>query len=215
MNNLAAKLRTGTQQSHTAAEHTGFMRNFLKGSVTKEAFGRLLGNLYFVYSQLEAELDCHKDHPLVSRVYFPELNRKEHLEADLEFYYGSNWQGQVNPSKAAQAYISRIREVSATEPILLLAHAYTRYMGDLSGGQMLKKIAQAALGLQEHQGVNFYEFEQIGDLTEFKDRYRQALNSLLIDRDLEDKIVAEANTSFSLNIHLLRELEQNFAPAIA
>ncbi len=206
--NLATKLRTGIQQAHTAAEHTGFMTRFVKGAVDKNSFRKFLGNLYYVYSQLEAELEHHKHHPLVSAFYFPELNRKANLEKDLAFYYGNRWREQVFPTSTACAYISRIREVSITEPVLLLAHAYTRYMGDLSGGQGLQKIVQSVFALEEHQGTAFYHFEQIADLNAFKAKYRQALDELPIDEAIANKIVAEANTSFNLNIQMLQELEK-------
>jgi heme oxygenase (biliverdin-producing, ferredoxin) len=212
--NLAIKLRIGTQQAHTNAEHTDFMRRFLKGAVDKNAFGKLLGNLYYIYSQLEAELNFYQNHPWVSPVYFPQLNRTASLEQDLDFFYGENWKEKITPTIAAQAYISRIQEVSATEPVLLIAHAYTRYMGDLSGGQMLKKIAESALGLENHQGVSFYEFNEITDLSEFKVKYRLALDSVPIDEAMSDKVVVEANISFNLNIQLLRELERGLVAAV-
>ena len=215
MSHLAEKLKIGTQQSHSNAEHTNFMKTFLSGSINRDSFCLLLSNLYFVYSQLESELDCHKDDPIISRIYFPELNRKANLEQDLTFYYSQNWQEHLTPSPAAQAYITRIRELSASEPVLLIAHAYTRYMGDLSGGQSLKRIAQSLFKLGEHQGIRFYEFDQIPDVNEFKNQYRQALNQLMLDEALEDKIVDEANNAFSLNIAMLRDLSEPLIPSFA
>jgi len=215
MNNLANKLRTGIQESHNSAEHTGFMTKFLKGEIDQELFAKLLSKLYYIYSQLEAELEFHKNDALVSHLYFAELNRKANLEQDLAFHLGENWREKIAPSPAVLTYVSRLREVSETEPVLLIAHAYTRYMGDLSGGQALKKIAQTALNLDEHQGTNFYEFDQISEINAFKGKYRQALNELPIDEALEDKIVAEANTAFRLNIKMLAELEGNIAQPVA
>ncbi|MBD2483735.1 heme oxygenase (biliverdin-producing) [Planktothrix sp. FACHB-1365] len=215
MTNLAEKLKLGTQQSHSNAEHTGFMKNFLSGGISKQSFCQLLSNLYFVYSQLESELQCHQTHPIISKIYFPELNRKANLEKDLTFYYGEHWPDNITPSPAAQAYVSRLRELSATEPILLIAHSYTRYMGDLSGGQSLKKIVQSVFNLEEHQGICFYEFDQIPDLNEFKNQYRQRLNELILSEQLQDQVVAEANNAFTLNIAMLRDLRETPTPVTA
>lgn len=215
MTNLAEKLKLGTQQSHSNAEHTGFMKNFLSGGISKQSFCQLLSNLYFVYSQLESELQCHQTHPIISKIYFPELNRKANLEKDLTFYYGEHWPDNITPSPAAQAYVSRLRELSATEPILLIAHSYTRYMGDLSGGQSLKKIVQSVFNLEEHQGICFYEFDQIPDLSEFKNQYRQRLNELILSEQLQDQVVAEANNAFTLNIAMLRDLGETPTPVTA
>jgi heme oxygenase (biliverdin-producing, ferredoxin) len=138
--NLANQLREGTKHSHTLAENTAFMKCFIKGIVEKEPLRKLLANLYFLYSALEDELQRYPDHSVVSLIYFPELNRKEKLEQDLAFYYGENWRDCISPSEEGKKYVDRIREVAATQPELLIAHAYVRYMGDLSGGQALKNI---------------------------------------------------------------------------
>ncbi|MGL5192513.1 MAG: heme oxygenase (biliverdin-producing), partial [Chroococcales cyanobacterium] len=151
--------------------------------------------------------------PILSQIYFPELNRKASLEQDLAFYYGNNWREQVAPSAAAEAYIQRIREVSETAPELLVAHSYTRYLGDLSGGQILKGIAQRAMNL-EGDGTAFYEFEQITDEKAFKTQYREAMNNLPIDDADADRIVDEANHAFGLNMNMFKELEGSLIKAI-
>ena len=210
---LAGKLRSGTQQAHTAAENVGFMKCFLKGVVDKDCFAKFLGNLYYIYSELEAAIENHQQHPVLGAIYFPELNRQAFLEKDMLFYYGNDWRKQIIPSKAAQAYITRIQELSASEPVLLIGHTYTRYMGDLSGGQMLQKIAQSALKLSGYEGTSFYNFEQIPDKKAFKEKYRQALNALPIDDVMVEQIVAEANKAFQFNMQMAQELEGNLIKA--
>ncbi|MCA1993997.1 MAG: biliverdin-producing heme oxygenase, partial [Coleofasciculus sp. S288] len=103
--NLASKLREGTKKAHTMAENVGFVKCFLKGVVEKNSYRKLVSNLYFVYSAMEEEMERQREHPIVSKIYFKQLNRKKALEQDLGFYYGANWREQVAPSPAAQAYI--------------------------------------------------------------------------------------------------------------
>lgn len=213
-NNLATKLREGTKKAHTMAENVGFVKCFLKGVVEKTSYRKLVSNLYFVYSAMEEEMERHSTHPILSKIYFPQLNRKKSLEQDLYFYYGSNWREQVAPSPAAKNYVQHIREVSATQPELLIAHSYTRYLGDLSGGQILKKIAQRAMNLGEGQGTDFYEFQDIPDEKAFKANYRQALDELPIDDATAERIVDEANATFGMNMKLFQELEGNLVKAI-
>ncbi len=213
-NDLAMKLRVGTQQAHTDSENLGFMKCFVKGVVDRDCFIQLLRNFYFVYSELETAIEKHKQHPVINLIYFPELNRQSSLEQDMLFYYGNQWQKRITPSPAAQAYIARIQQISTHEPALLLAHSYTRYLGDLSGGQMLQKIAQSALKLSGHEGTSFYNFQQIPDKQAFKGKYRQALDKLSIDDKTTDKIVAEANYAFKLNMQILKELESILIQAL-
>ncbi|OLP16893.1 heme oxygenase [Leptolyngbya sp. 'hensonii'] len=214
---LANRLREGTAHSHTAAENTAFMKCFLKGIVERVPFRKLLADLYFVYSALEEEFKRHQEHAIVGQLYFPELNRKANLERDLAFYYGEDWKAQIVLSPAGQVYVDRIRTLSSTNPVLLIAHAYTRYMGDLSGGQALKNIVRSALDLPATEGTAFYEFEQIAGpeaRRSFKEKYRQALDSLVLEESTIQAIVEEANQAFTLNRDVVHELEEDVKAVI-
>lgn len=212
--NLATMLREGTKKSHTMAENVGFVKCFLKGVVEKNSYRKLVSDLYFVYSAMEEEMAKLQSHPIISKIYFPELNRKESLEQDLYYYYGANWREAIQISKPGQAYVNRIHEVAQSQPELLVAHSYTRYLGDLSGGQILKKISQRAMNLSDGEGTAFYEFDDIADEKAFKNKYRQAMNELPIDRETAERIVDEANDAFGMNMKLFQELEGNLIKAI-
>ncbi len=205
--NLATQLREGTSKSHSMAENVSFVKSFLGGVVDKESYRKLVSNLYFVYSAMEEAMEKNKDNIFIKPIYFPELNRRENLEKDLEYYYGSEWQSAIILSEATKLYVERIQLVSVQRPELLVAHAYTRYLGDLSGGQLLKKIAQRALNLSDGRGLAFYEFERVADEQEFKQNYKKALDSLPLDSSVADQIVAEANVSFTMNMKMFQELE--------
>lgn len=196
------------------AENVGFVKCFLKGVVEKNSYRKLVANFYYIYSAMEEEMEKHCQHPIVSKINFSQLNRKHTLEQDLSYYYGANWREQIQLSPAGEAYVQRIREISATEPELLIAHSYTRYLGDLSGGQILKNIAVTAMNLNEGQGTAFYEFADIPDEKAFKAKYRQTLDELPIDEAKGDRIVDEANAAFGMNMKMFQELEGNLIKAI-
>lgn len=217
MTNLAQKLRYGTQQSHTLAENTAYMKCFLKGIVEREPFRQLLANLYYLYSALEAALRQHRDNEIISAIYFPELNRTDKLAEDLTYYYGPNWQQIIQPTPCAKIYVDRLKTIAASEPELLIAHCYTRYLGDLSGGQSLKNIIRSALQLPEGVGTAMYEFDSLptpGDRRQFKEIYRDVLNSLPLDEATINRIVEEANYAFSLNREVMHDLEDLIKAAI-
>ena len=208
---LAGQLREGTKKSHTMAENTGFVACFLKGVVEKTSYRKLIGDLYFVYKAMEEEIDrlVQEDHPVIKHIGFKELFRRQTLEKDLEFYYGNNWLDQIKISESAKSYVDRIRLVANESPELLVGHHYTRYIGDLSGGQILKKIAKKALNLRGDDGLNFYEFKLIEDEKLFKKSYSKTLNKLPIDQKIADNIIEEANEAFAYNMKMFRELEGN------
>ena len=157
------------------------------------------------------------DDAVVGPLYFPELSRKANLEEDLEFYYGQNWRDLVQPSDAAKQYVARIRWVANTNPALLVAHAYVRYLGDLSGGQGLKRVVRSALDLSGDRGTRFYEFDALPTSEakrEFKETYRNVLASLKVDDRLAEQIVEEANFAFQLNCNVMHALEADVKAAI-
>lgn len=212
--NLATKLREGTKKAHSMAENMGFVKCFLKGVVEKNSYRKLIGNFYFVYSAMEEEMERHKDHPLLGKIYYQQLNRQRSLEQDLSFYYGADWKSQIVLSPAGQSYVNRIREIANSAPELLIAHSYTRYIGDLSGGQILKNIAVRAMNLAEGEGTAFYEFKDIPDEKQFKVGYRQALDELPIDDATASRIVEEANSAFGMNMKLFQEMEGSLIKSI-
>ncbi|MBC8124027.1 MAG: heme oxygenase (biliverdin-producing) [Gemmatimonadaceae bacterium] len=214
MGQLSLMLREGTRQAHTMAENVGFVKCFLKGTVERTSYRQLLANFYFIYTALERELERHRHHVVLSGLYFPQLYRETSLERDLHYYYGPTWHEQIQPTVAARRYIEQIETVSASEPALLVAHSYTRYLGDLSGGQILKNIAERSMGLTQGIGTAFYEFELIPDARAFKHDYRQALDELPVDEQMAARIVTEANDAFKLNMHLFEELEGSLIKAI-
>ena len=58
--NFSKEIKEGTKVSHTAAENTGFVSNFLSGVISKENYRKLVANFYFVYQALEKEIDKNK-----------------------------------------------------------------------------------------------------------------------------------------------------------
>nr|UNJ16374.1 heme oxygenase [Boldiaceae sp.] len=204
--NLASQLREGTTKSHSMAENVRFIKSFLSGVVDKNLYKKLVANLYFIYSAIEEEMTANQNHPAIKLIYFPELSRKKSLEKDLKFYYSDNWEQQIAVSPAAKVYIDRIHKIGKYQPELLVAHSYTRYLGDLSGGQILRKIAQTAMNLDSIEGTHFYVFEKIKDEKLFKKQYKDALNSIPLTTSNIEQIIAEANIAFNLNMKIFQEL---------
>jgi len=50
---LSQELKSGTRKVHRDAERVHFVRNFIKGQISKDLYKEMLSDLYFVYSALE------------------------------------------------------------------------------------------------------------------------------------------------------------------
>lgn len=96
-----------------------------------------------------------------------------------------------------EMYTARLQALSdSSNSALLLAHAYVRYMGDLSGGQVIKPRLAKAYGVDvtdldspegnqgPNNGVSLYEFTNlegtkkanVGDIKKIKGWYRIGMN---------------------------------------
>ena len=155
---FSAELKAGTKKSHSAAENTKFVGAFLRGVVDEEEYKKLITNFFYVYSTMEELIKATED-PIASilKKYQVKLNRTAFLEQDLRYFYGPMWRNDVykGESEACKTYIHRLNEVAQNDPYLLVAHHYTRYIGDLSGGQILKNIAEKALKPPKGAGLTF------------------------------------------------------------
>ena len=211
---FSKELKIGTKKSHSAAENTSFVASFLRGVVSKESYKKLVSDLYFVYSAMEEEVENLKDHPIIGQIQLSDLKRVNALEQDLRFYYGPIWRSIITPSEACNQYVNRIREVAKNDPELLVGHHYTRYLGDLSGGQILKGIAEKALALGDGQGLKFYDFEKIEDTKAYKAGYRGILDGLPITEHQANAIIVEANYAFRLNMYMFDTLEGNWIQSL-
>ena len=205
---LALELKQGTKKSHSAAENTKFVAGFLRGVLDPEQYRQLLTNFYYVYDTMEQRIKESLD-PYVMQIQYSELERVNALERDLRYYYGPNWRDKQIPSEACNKYCTRINEIANDNPYLLIAHHYTRYIGDLSGGQILKGIAEKALNPPAGEGLHFYDFPNISDSKGFKESYRSKLDTMDIDESQTNALIAEANYAFKLNMYLFDELEGN------
>lgn len=196
---LSTSLREGTHDSHRLAEQTPFIRSLFQGQLSLEAYREFMLQLLHVYQALEDAHSQQRNHPLLGRLHFPALFRAEAIRRDLDYYFGGRgWQNR--PLRAATAaYVQRIDALAREWPDGLVAHHYTRYLGDLSGGQAMKRVVAKMFNLSAGEGLAFYDFPQIADHAEFKEQYRALLDALPVDAGAARRIVDEANLAFQLN----------------
>ncbi|XP_074511726.1 heme oxygenase 1a [Sebastes fasciatus] len=206
---LSEQIKAATKDIHVRAENTQLMLSYQKGQITLPQYKVLLCSLYEIYKVLEEELDRHSSHPAVAPIYFPqELARLETLERDLEHFFGSDWRERVIVPAATHRYEQRLRQIGKESPELLVAHAYTRYLGDLSGGQVLRKITQKSLGLSGNEGLSFFSFPGVTSPNRFKQLYRSRMNSIEPTEEERAAVLEEAVAAFEFNIQVFDDLQK-------
>jgi heme oxygenase (biliverdin-producing, ferredoxin) len=199
-------VRERTRSAHEAAESSPFITELLGGDGTREHYVALMEQQYFVYQALEAVADVMMKDPVVATFAHPALTRMPAIEADLEFLIGPGWFDRIAPLDATRAYVDRIYAISGWAGGFV-AHHYTRYLGDLSGGQVIRTLLQRRFGF-ETNGVGFYLFAGIAKPKDFKDTYRAQLDAVDWDDAERERVLAEVNRAFELNRDVFRGLSE-------
>jgi heme oxygenase (biliverdin-producing, ferredoxin) len=205
---LSVRMREGSMAEHHEAEGSSFMSALLDLEVNAAGYAEYLARMLRVYQALEVTGRGLADHPVAGAVVDSALDRVAALKADLAFW--SRGQEPRGTSPATDAYEARIIH-TLREPELYVAHHYTRYLGDLSGGQVIGTKLAREYGLVNGQGVEFYVFSQIAKPKVYKDNYRATLNALPVTEAQADAIVEEVRQVFNLNGALFRELGEDLA----
>nr|ACO09571.1 Heme oxygenase [Osmerus mordax] len=207
---LSEQIKAVTKDSHVRAENTELMLSYQRGQINLPQYKLLLCSLYEIYQALEEELDRNSEHPCVTPIYFPsELARLESLKRDLEFFYGKDWKEMLVVPAATKRYAHRLRQIGKDNPEYLVAHAYTRYLGDLSGGQVLGRITQKSLGLKSgEEGLAFFSFPGVSSPNRFKQLYRGRMNGIELTEEERTGVLGEAVLAFEFNIEVFDGLQK-------
>lgn len=208
---LSEQLRTATRPQHEHAETRSFVTDLMSGALGREAYIALARQHHAIYAALEGAGRRLSDDPLAAPFVRPELQREASLVADLATLAGPDWAGlEVLP--ATEAYVARLQAIE--DPATYLAHAYTRYLGDLSGGQAIARMLQRHYGMPVEE-LTFYTFVDIPKPKPYKDDWRVAMDEVAFTAEQQAACVAEAQVAFDLNAALFVELGERHPAAAA
>lgn len=211
---FSTALRERSSTAHSSSEHAGFMADLMKGEGSRDDYIALVAQHWFIYEALEGAADRLQGDPVASVFITEKLTRLPALEADLEFLLGADWRDQIEPLPTTRRYVARIEEVGATWPGGFVAHHYTRYLGDLSGGQFIGRLMARRFGF-ETNGIGFYIFAEIADPKAFKDVYRDQLDAAPWDAAEQDRVIDEVLLAYRFNTELFEDLAAAKAADVA
>ena len=207
-------LRERTRTGHSASEGASFMDDLMTGKGSRDDYIALVAQHYFIYDALEAAAESMRLDEDAAAFITPQLTRLPALEADLHFLLGDDWRDAIAPLPTTVRYVDRIRTVAATWSGGFIAHHYTRYLGDLSGGQIIRTLMQRQFGF-ETNGVGFYLFDQIAKPKEFKDVYRSQLDRVGWSDEERERVIDEVMIAYRFNTELFVDLAAAKASAVA
>jgi heme oxygenase len=198
---VAALVRAASADDHRAAESRGYIVQLMGGELSLEEYTRYLAQFGWVYEALEERGSRDGD----PAVFDPELARMAAIEADLAALGAADWRTSHPALPATAEYAAHLRAVS-DDDVRYLAHHYTRYLGDLSGGQAIARLVARHYGATPEQ-LSFYRFDIAEDgVVRYKRGYREAMNDLALAPEQVDLLIAEVRTSFRMNSAIFEAL---------
>jgi|TARA_X000000950_G_scaffold23252_1_gene24986 heme oxygenase len=173
-------LKDLTWEHHKEAERQQFVKVLMSGNINPELYATYLWNQHKRYDLLEA---IATPLGLIDQDLFA-IRRKDRIEKDfLEL-----WKKDQPPKivKATEEYIMHMKTIMA-DPEKVMAHLYVLHMGDLSGGQMIKRKVPG-------EG-RMYQFDK--DKNELKESIRAKIHDGMAE---EAKFVFSNSTDLFKNI---------------
>lgn len=207
---LSVTVRTATLREHRQAERSPLIHDLLRGWLPLAAYRCLLVQFAEVYGALEDRAAGWRDDPVVGPFLDPALDRRAAIGADLallELRCGAA--GTPGRLRATDEYLTAIGQAAASS-WGIVAHHYTRYLGDLSGGQLIGRVLARHYGLGPDAGASFYEFGGVADPDGFKARYRNLLDDAPWDRTERERFVAEVRRAYGCNREVFDEVHRRF-----
>lgn len=179
-----------TWEHHKNAERQEFVKILMSGKIDEKLYATYLYNQLQCYSVLEK----YVHHNGLFR-QTPGLERSEHIHYD----YNKLWIDIGSPPKitdSTKEYVEHIEKIQ-DDAHLLYCHVYVRHMGDLSGGQMIKK---------KTPGPNRYYTFRDKQVKEFGRIVKENINKYL--NLYEHSIVPETQLVFEYATRLFKEMKE-------
>ncbi len=189
---LSQLIREASKDAHVAAERSPFMAALMQGDLPSEAYFDYIAQLAPIYEAIEK---WEGKLPFFDR----RLDRFERIIADLEYV------GTRVVCDETITYVKHIKKlVKAKDEVRLVAHHYTRYLGDLSGGQAIGALVARNLSIPPNF-LSFYDFDDIGDRVRYKETYRENLDTVIQEKDYQ-KFIDEVILAFEYNRKIFEAL---------
>ncbi|MBX3214271.1 MAG: biliverdin-producing heme oxygenase [Labilithrix sp.] len=200
---LSRLLRREPRVAQRLAGSTRMARAFFQGTLTAQTYAEGLARLYPVYATIESVLASVGRDDRLNAFDLPDVFRARAILADLR-YFGVAPE-PIRPG-ASVAYFEHVRRLADESPTLLVAHAYVRYMVDLTGARIARRLAQRVLQLPPREGLAYLSFPAIAKPDGFREDFRRRLDAFPRDRAEALGIVGEATIACALDRELASEL---------
>lgn len=191
---LSEKLKQETKPYHDGMHKNALLLQFLSsdGSIPDDqTYREYLEYMYAVYSTMEKKIVDYQEHPEISPFFqlcfMQLLFRSNKIRMDISFI-ADDLLFEENKHQSEEL----VKKISVSNPGKLIGHMYTRYMGDLSGGQFFKRALDRK-GRQK--STSMFSFEEVDrPIDKVKSEFKQVLDEL--PGDIHSDVIQGAIDNF-------------------
>lgn len=202
---FSARLKDVTKADHDEAEGSEFITTLMNGTRSSRDYVLLLSQYTYIYAALETEVRALAGDPDLAAIFDLRLERSPQIKADLDGLLPAHGLADIPaPLPATRDYVQHIR-AAAQDPARIVAHHYLRYLGDLSGGQIIGRLVERHYGIAQDD-LSMWRFEGIDKYKPCKDEYRAKLDAYAVTPERASSLLDEAAKGFTLNKALFGEL---------
>lgn len=202
---LITKIRKNTGLLHSATEKSGILKRIVDGNASIDSYAEYLVNLSAMYKAIEETIENNKNNEVIKEFVTPELYKHKLIEKDLEYFLGEN-SGKHELLASTVAFVEKVKEIGNTNPELIVAYAYTRFIADLFGGRTFVSLLGVNYKVPQ-EGLNYYNCDGIKDIRAYVMEYAEKINSIKLSSELEEKLIVEVSNAYIYNLAISQELE--------
>jgi len=197
------RMKKETWDEHEASKDSRFANGIMSGEFGQRGFIEWQRALYPVYVKLEKILQGKRKDPVIHIFDHRKLDRSQRIYNDL-VSLGTDPILDPSPLKTLPPYIAAIEKASSV-PQRLMAYHYTRYMGDMNGGQVIARAMENICGIDK-EALTCYDFSEIGDGYHYRKQYKTLLELSPWTEEEREAFIDEAKIAYARNADFFEEL---------
>jgi heme oxygenase len=205
MNNFSFvdKMKKETWKEHEDSKESPFAKGIMGGELGVRGFVEWQRALYPIYDLLEEILKENHNDPVLHVFDHRKLDRTKKIYNDLASL-GADPIKDKTKLESIPPYLEAIKKASAS-PQRLMAYHYTRYLGDINGGQVIAMRMEKVYGIDK-TSLSCYDFSQLGDLYHYRKQYKTLMEISPWTEEERQMFVDEAKIAYARNSDLFEEL---------
>lgn len=196
-------MKQETWAEHEASKDSDFAISIMSGKFGYRGFIEWQRALYPIYIKLENILKKSRNDPVLHIFDHRKLDRAERIYSDLQ-KLGTDPILEPSPLKTIGPYVTAIQNASVI-PQRLMAYHYTRYMGDMNGGQVIARAMENICGIDKN-ALSCYDFSEVGDTYHYRKQYKTLLELSPWTEEEREAFIDEAKIAYERNADLFDEL---------